>query len=490
MPTTGNVVSTPANSLFSNVSIWPLNQMEAPKEPVLNAEFSGIQVHGQNFIVVVPRQILWNIEQPPYFELRRMRKHGTIQLGRILAAAPTLAASWAPVVDDDTPEEISNFIDWLIEIRPSFMERAVFADIDYGWYAAETIPVLNEDGYYYPKIKHLLPDLNQIVIAGDGTFQGFVQILRYDVPVPKNNALYIGFRVEGQQHYGQGRLNAAREHWQDWLNCNIGATQYDKKVAGSMYEVCYPDGESIWMDNQPHPNVEIAAFILNNLEAGRGIIRPVSFSQYISTLNNINTLNLSESDVKSLGWAINILEDNTPRQSHFVDRLKYLDQLLLRALFVPERVAIEASVAGSRADAEAHTDIFLMYAEFIHQQITAAFNEQVVDRFVEINFGKQWVGKARIKCASLVDDKKVYLRELIKEIIAQPELLQKINIESILETLGLDINEDDAVGAETEPVDPNVKFVDVRNGDAYTAQPGDPERKEFATKPSKGESAA
>jgi hypothetical protein len=80
------------------------------------------------------------------------------------------------------------------------------------------------------------------------------------------------------------------------------------------------------------------------------------------------------------------LEDD-PRVAMFLEYIGHLNKMILRSLFVPDKVFTQDGEIGSFALAKVHADIFLMSEEGLITDIEATVNEQVVKPLTDYNFG-------------------------------------------------------------------------------------------------------
>jgi hypothetical protein len=92
---------------------------------------------------------------------------------------------------------------------------------------------------------------------------------------------------------------------------------------------------------------------------------------------------------------------------------------LLRALGFPERSVTQNTEVGSNSMAQTHADPKDSLCEDILSQICASYQEQVIDRFVKLNY-KHGQVKLTIKFEPLADPTRGLIIELLKGIVEQP----------------------------------------------------------------------
>lgn len=363
-----------------------------------------------------------------YATYRKIRKHPTVALARAVAVAPIVAADWSIEADDDAPDEWVAFIkEQFMPIREPFLETTLLGGIDFGHQCWEKVFAFKGGRFELRKLKPLLPDLTEIVVAEDsGAFVGFRQ---GNIEVPLEKSLLVSFRVEGTQWLGEPLLENVRETWNQWVEANSGAARYDRKVSGSHFVVRYPDGSCTDASGQEVSCTDMAQRLLTTLESSGSIAVPDSVASYVGELNQ-----------QQHGWSISILEDNGGRQPTFVERLVYLDKLICRALLVPERSVLEGQ-HGTLAEADSHADFALVSADLTHRAVVRTLNWHAVDQVLALNFGDEARGKVRLVASPILDAKLTFLREVYKAVLDNPSgFLQEfglIDTDALKDSLGI-----------------------------------------------------
>jgi len=368
-----------------------------------------------------------------YKTYRDIRKDPTVALGRRLVTSAVLAGSWSVECDDDIPNGIVRFIkENFVPIREQVMESAVKASIDFGWVGFEKVFEVKEGRITLKKLKPLLHDITEIMIWPEtGAFAGFRQQDGKGgyvyLPVPK--CLHIGFEVEGTQWYGYPLLENVRAIHDKWEAADAGAAQYDKRVAGSHFVVYYPIGQNTYNGRNNVDNGEIASEMLSALEASGSISIPVKVSGLVDDLN-----------LQQLGWKIDILEDSGGRQPTFVDRLKYLDALKCRGLYIPERAIIEGEF-GTKAEAGEHANAAITNIQILEQHITRHVNWHCVNQLLAVNFGESYRGKVRLSGAPMSEWQRLLFQSIYTAFLTNPqgfiEESGNIDTDSIKDKLGI-----------------------------------------------------
>jgi len=359
---------------------------------------------------------------------RQIRQDPTIAMARALSAAPIISAEWSVEADDDVGDEAVKWIsDQFLPIRESLVDSAMFGGIDFGHAPFEKVFAVDESGRIgIRRFKPLLQDITEILTTETGAFAGFRQN-KQDVPLA--NCLLIPFRVEGTDWEGQSLMETVRKIWEKWEAANAGADRYDKKLAGSHFVVGWPDGESFDQNGQLQANYLIAERMLQALESSGSIAFPTQFNAALEGLNQ-----------QKPGWDIRILEDSSSRQPGFVERLRYLDSLKVRAMLLPERAVTEGQ-HGTLAESGAQIDFALTHCDLMHRHITRLINWHAVDQLLALNWGEAARGKVRLVAAPIVDAKLLFLREVYRLVLANPSgflgELGMIDTDALKDALGV-----------------------------------------------------
>jgi hypothetical protein len=395
-----------------------------------------------------------------YDTYRTMRKDPTIALARAMAIAPIVAGEWMVEADDEIDEERVKFIqDQFLGIREPFIDSSLHGGIDFGWQPFEKIFEEKDGKIILKKLKPLYHDITTILVdQKTGAFQGFQQ---RSEDLPLANSLLISFRVEGTKWHGQSLLENIRTTYNQWTTASETAERYDAKLAGCQPVIKYPTSEE-YVDDTKTPNKTLAKQILQGLEAGSGITIPRSRVKYVGATN----------EAKEDAWDVSLLTDSTTRQPGFRDRLDYLDKLKARGLQWPERSLLEG-MFGTKAEAGIHQDLALTNADLIHRHVTRLLNWHCVDQILALNYGEDARGTVRLVAAPLVNIKLVFFREVLKKLLekdaALMELYQMLDIDGLLDMLGLPKSEEVVQDDVDEGGSPSEPGIDVNDPLGVTA---------------------
>jgi hypothetical protein len=403
--------------------------------------------------------------------VREMRKHPTVSLARQLCIAPLLSASWSIESKDDAPEGAKELIQDSIEpLRIHLLRTSLFNCIDYGFAAYEKVFKIDEkSGLVVPlKLKPLLNDKTDILIdPANGSFAGLFQS-NPDVTLGIPESLLVNIDVEGTYWYGQPVMTAVQTAYDQWQVCNNAAVRYDKKIAGAHWVITYPPGTTP-VNGVEKDNFEIAKEILGRLESSGGVVVPRTLENYVDDLNK-----------NQKAWEIEILSAYPTSNVTFIDRLKYLDALMVRAFGLPERAVLEGQF-GTKAESEAHADFAISNMELRHKIIVQTYNWHLVNQLLRINYGPEFENSVFISVAPITDLAMQYLREIYKAVLSNAngfatESLH-IDMQGLRDKLGIPsatdqdiVDQQDPVLNPNPPIDPLATPLNpLKTGDAKAA---------------------
>ena len=384
--------------------------------------------------------------------VRLMRKDPTIALVRDLVVGPIVSSEWSVGHTKEAPEGAVEFVTKTVDnLRTYLVTNALTGWMDFGWQAFEKVWVIDDEGMVtVDKLKPLLQDITQILVAvKTGEYRGTIQ--QYS-PYRKLEAITVGgfpvfgagylqakdtiltnINVEGTYWYGRAIMENEIIPYEGWNTVNDSADRYDRKIAGSHWVIHYPLGNGM-LGGVEVDNFLIAESLMRNLESSGAIAVPRQVEQTVTELN--------ADGVAPDAWKIELLSDSSNQQAAFIDRLKYYDALKVRALGFPERSVLEGKF-GTKAEAEVHSDLAVVIADYRHQILTEQISYQLVNDLLRYNYGRSAIGTVFLKPAPIADDIKIFLRQVFLTLMQHdPETaLQKINFDEIRSKLGFTKND-------------------------------------------------
>lgn len=452
-------------------------------------ERTGPQIATAQFGLSQPT-LATNYSSDWFNKVRVMRKDPTIALVRDLVFGPIIASEWSVGHKPKAPKGAVQLVaDNLSDIRNYLVDHSLRGWMDFGWQAFEKVYGINSRGEaVLDKVKPLLQDITKVLVSTNtGEFLGTIQtpsigklseITRIEGDLVfgagmlrRQDVVLTNIGVEGTNWYGIPIMENVIIPYDGWKSVNAVADRYDSKIAGSHWVVYYPMGTSI-LDGARVDNFDIAEKLIQNLESSGAITVPRHLDETVHELNN---------QIIENGWKVELLSDTSSQQSNFVDRLAYYDSLKVRALGFPERSVLQGQF-GTKAEAETHSDLAVVVAEYRHTRLTEQMSHQLVNDLVRFNYGREYVGTVFLKPAPIADDLKLFLRQVFLTLMQHdPETaLKKIDADAMRERLQLPRNDgaDDDSGFNFPEQEEQAEQIEKRSGDS-TGTPG--EEKSFAT---------
>lgn len=382
-----------------------------------------------------------------YDRVPDIRRDPTVKLAREFAIAPVLGGKWSVESEKSAPVEAQAVLEEeMARVRFELLRTAMLGRIDYGWQPYEKAFKCRQDSYVgIDFLKPLLQRITTILVEErTGRYWG----LRQDVPVGLNSttvgsevyltgveSFVVSQDVEGTNWYGEPTLKAVEGPYDEALQITKTAKKYDRKIAGSHFIVYYPLGTSKFKGTELD-NGAIAQKLVESIEAVGGMAVPRSVVQAIDSMN------IKAGNNEALQWKVELLTDAGAGQTPFIDRLKYIDVLKVRAFGLPERAVIEGQF-GTKAEAEAHADLAIVNMETKHQDVTAQIQLGLVDQILLMNWGPSAVGTVRLVASPLADRALTFVRELYKLMLGNPQgFMQEaaaMDLGQLRERLGLPV---------------------------------------------------
>lgn len=413
----------------------------SPKVLVKALSTSG-EVTGQQARFAYGMPFLYNPVAASYDTYRVMRKHPTVAMIRMLSVAPVIASNWSIESSSDAPKGADDMIrDQLLPLRPLILEECMLHGlIDFGWSAFEKVFEQDSQGaIVLRRLKPLLPDISTIMIGMKGEFAGIRQTgpLAHIVDLDVEKCLLTSYAVEGSNWYGNPRMENVRLVYNKWMECDVGAARYDKKIAGSHWVIYYPPGYTGEGDDRKD-NYDIAMGILASIEASGSMVLPSTTIAFLDELNQ-------STDAKR-AWQVEFLQDSGGKQLSFVNRLRYLDSLIARGLITPERAVTEGQM-GTKAEAGIHSDAAATAMDLEHQHTVRLVNWHLVNQLLRLNYGPDAENTVWLVPAPMDDTSIAFLRTLYQGFISNPQTSAEeyahIDRDSLRERIGVPYVEED-----------------------------------------------
>ncbi len=315
---------------------------------------------------------------------RKISAHPTVALVMRIVTAPVVAGSWGWAKRKDATQAWLEFAHDVLEpMRVGVLNDALRA-LCYGFAGFEKIWETQNGRVVLKKLKPLLPDFTHVLSDANGNFVG----LRNQTPgqPPRNlrgsKAFLYTYDGECGNFYGRSRHENVRVTWSQAMQTAERLAQYQKKIAGVIAQLHYPEGTSRDAAGVERSNDVIAQQILEAVSMGRSVRFPNLFASIEDPTTAADLAGKSQ-------WVLSQFDPGgTDYSPGILNVLANYDKLLFRGWLRPERVGLEA-LHGTRADAEQHSETSVLDSELLDRDFAAAFNSGVVDDLLTINFGPQ-----------------------------------------------------------------------------------------------------
>lgn len=373
-----------------------------------------------------------------YARIREIRLDPTVQLARQAVVSPMIHTPWSYKTTVDAPADAKDLVfSALDDKRDWFLQNIVYGALDFGWAPFEIIYRPDGGQVSIAGLKQLLQDFTCVLVYLDtGNFAGLVNepILIGDVAknviVREPYAANFNLAVEGTDWYGISVSEVLDPICSAWDDVSSTANRYDRKMAGATWVVYYPVGSTPYRGVDTANDV-IATAILNTLEACGSVAIPDEIQEWLD--------DSVDRELKGK-WRVELIAPSTSTQSSFIDRMKYLDTLKIRAFGLPERSTLEG-VHGTKAEAETHSDLALSTVDTKHRLICDQINDQIVKPLLTFNYGKKLSKCVWIEPAPLVDAQFQTVKEIYRLLVQSPQIIAKevenLDVPSLRDQLGI-----------------------------------------------------
>jgi hypothetical protein len=310
----------------------------------------------------------------------------------------------------------------------------------------ETLP----SKYVIKRLRDLDPDRCEILVD---QWDQLVGIRIQNVFLPPERVLHVVHEAEFGNLRGRSVLDRAFPHWYDncvnalHLNRYLEQKGNPPLIGTAPNEVRYDDQKP--RDEQtPRHCMEALNETLAALRGGGVCLLP------------------DERDDKgNQRWSIVAL-DVKERVEQFLPVIRYNDAKILRALWVPERIATQDSSVGSFAMSDVHFDVFLLALEVKKERTVLAPLNEIAQALVRYNFSPS-ESCPRVMATGLSRSNNDTLKQAFLKILEVPQTLpdgrtynaaQLMKVNEILRILKIPQHRIDDVAAEPvpEPAPPSI----------------------------------
>jgi hypothetical protein len=284
------------------------------------------------------------------------------------------------------------------------------------------------------RLKPLLPEFTSILVDSHGNYRG----LRNQMPgqparnIPVSKAFLYTYDGECGNYYGRSRHENVRMVYGQAMQTAERMAQYQKKIAGVIAQLHYPEGTSRDAAGVERSNDWIAQQILEAVSMGRSVRFPNLFASIDDPATAADLAGKSQ-------WVLSQFDPGgTDYSPGLLNSLAYYDKLLFRGWLRPERVGLDTQ-HGSRADAQQHSESSIIDSELIDQDFAAAFNSQVVDEVLTLNFGPAAKGAVWVDPSPISDSQTQTIKAVLTALLGNAQtadgVAKKIDVNALLDDL-------------------------------------------------------
>ncbi|MCP4231273.1 MAG: hypothetical protein GY771_14145 [bacterium] len=359
------------------------------------------------------------IGPPDLAAYRKMRFDGQVSAGLAVIKLPVLSRTYD--VEADSPE-IASFVEKTIKPIYSDLLNKTLTALDYGFAPLELVWELDEAAVArVVAIKDPPPETITVVTDDSGDYAGLAQ--KPDRQVEPPRAFLFTHRRENGDNYGVSRLRPAHAYWRTKQIVYLFLNRYLERKGNPPVIVTYPpDTKTGAQGTVGDANGRVA------LEMGKKLLENSAVAlPYVTTAGG------------EPAWSVDYLEDS-PRAGMFLKYIEHLDRMILRSMFVPERILSSDGEYGSYALSKVHADIFLLSQDGLIADIENAINRQLIRPIVEFNFGRK--ASARLVIGRLSGSDRQLAEDVFTEMVRRGDA--KPLIEPLARQLGVNLGTDNA----------------------------------------------
>jgi hypothetical protein len=365
---------------------------------------------------------------------RRISSHPTVALVMRMVTAPIVANDWGWMKKPDVPEAWLTFArDMLQPMRSKVLTDGLRA-LMFGFSPFEKVWTTENGRVVLSRLKPMLPEITQVLTDSQGNFKGLRNTPPQGKPrdIPADKAFIYSYDAECGNYYGRSRHENIRVYWCQAMQIAERMAQYQKKISGVTVQLHYPEGTSRDASGAERSNDWIAQQILEAVSMGKSVRFPNLFASIEDPATAADLAGKSQ-------WVLSQFDPGgTDYSPGLLNSLAYYDKQLFRGWLRPERVGLDTQ-HGSRADSEQHSQSSIVDSELIDQDFASAFNSQVVDQVLTLNFGPEakgavWVEPSPISDAQTETNKAVLTAMLGNSQIG-PGIAGRIDTAALLDDL-------------------------------------------------------
>lgn len=351
----------------------------------------------------------------------QMRYSPQIAAGLGVIKGPILAAQWWVECAD---KDIEIFVGAELKRLWYATLRGLLLALDFGFSALEKVWTLDDPSgdsvkISLKKLKDLDPRNLEILSDERGDFAGLKQTYPQEVTLPPEKCLIFTNQKEFGNLYGTSRLRPAYEPWYWQILIYQFCNRYFERRGAPPIKATAPPGKTM-VSGVEKDNLDLIYQAAAGLKDNAVVAMP----------------SLRDGQGNRL-WDLEFLEDDK-RGEMFLAYIEHLDQKILRALLVPDRLITQQEV-GSYALSRVHAEVFLQQEEALLGDILDHLNNYLLPQMVFYNFGAQ-APHAYIRSEGLSPELKPLLKDVFLEMVRQGRAYPAM--EELAKALGLKIEQE------------------------------------------------
>lgn len=377
-----------------------------------------------------------------YSVARWVMRDPTIRVAMAMIMGPIVGSEMSFLPRDaDVPQEQVDFIrEQYNPIRVSLKWQLLRALI-YGSRSFEQLYKPVESGGQtlvgIHKFKPLRPDVTDVLI--DKKTGEYAGLKNGKATLSPEQTLHWAYDNEDDNWYGMSRLLGVYEFafW-PWVCLLQQFSRLAKKTSNIIPIVKGPISveEEDEQGNKAN-GYDVGLTIVDALVDAKGVV----MENFIGLADDI--INQPEL-AKASKWNVDAFDTGQTHQGlqYFLDGFAYFDKLKMRGLLRPERIAMDSGGGGTTGPtAEQQADIALAEGDYIGQQLSELISWHSIDRLLVWNFGEEARGNVYARNAPLVDEKKVFYKQLFLLLWQNPTaakwIISKIDVDGMADSLNV-----------------------------------------------------
>jgi hypothetical protein len=368
---------------------------------------------------------------------RFMTRHPRLAHARGQVHNAIAANSWGWQARPGAPQRWLKFVeDTLGRLRDRFIAHAL-RSLDFGCASFEKVWEVTGGRYVLAALKPLLVDRTVPLLDEHGGFAGLEVDGDRDGRLGVRKCFHVAYDGEAGDPWGQSRLENARPTcWRDWLDAATDLVRLSRdKITGIIPIIKTPAGSFTDPNGVTIKWRESATTAIRALRNGQGIWFPTLALPDQRTPDNLALAKVSLVDISTVDFG-----DCAPAVMALLARMAADENLMFASYLRSPRTGMSTQ-GGTKADAGLHDDTDTTDAERVDAMIADAFNDQVVDDVLVLNFGERAGGAVRAVPAKLRDEHRDTDMVVLNAILADPDLrpqyVEQLDVDALTDRRGL-----------------------------------------------------